>query len=191
VHREGEWMKSSELLTDAFGRVGEVVHAVLVDITPEQLAYQVKPGSNSIAWLVWHLSRVIDDHLAAASERISGSAYPSQVWKAGGYLERFSLPFQPDATGYGQGAGEVAALGSVPALLLLEYYDAVSRQAIEFLDGVRDEDLGRIVDSSWNPPVTLAVRLVSVLSDALQHAGQAAFLRGIAGLSLTGSETAG
>ena len=42
-----------------------------------------------------------------------------------------------------------------------------------------DDDLDRIVDTSWDPPVTLGVRLISVLSDDLQHAGQAAFVRGV------------
>jgi hypothetical protein len=36
-----------------------------------------------------------------------------------------------------------------------------------------------VVDASWDPPVTLGVRLVSVISDDLQHAGQAAYLRGM------------
>jgi hypothetical protein len=35
-----------------------------------------------------------------------------------------------------------------------------------------------VVDRRWTPPVTLGVRLVSVLCDDLQHAGQAAFVRG-------------
>ena len=44
---------------------------------------------------------------------------------------------------------------------------------------VTDDDLDRIVDERWDPPVTLAVRLVSVVDDCLQHAGQAAYARGI------------
>ena len=35
------------------------------------------------------------------------------------------------------------------------------------------------MDEAWDPPVTLGVRLVSVISDCLQHAGQAEFIRGI------------
>jgi hypothetical protein len=35
-----------------------------------------------------------------------------------------------------------------------------------------------VVDEKWDPPVTLGVRLVSMASDALQHAGQAAFIKG-------------
>ena len=42
-----------------------------------------------------------------------------------------------------------------------------------------DADLDRVVDEHWDPPVTLAVRLVSVIDDATQHAGQAAYASGI------------
>ena len=45
---------------------------------------------------------------------------------------------------------------------------------------VTDADLDRVVDERWDPPVTLAVRLVSVLADGLEHAGQAAYIRGVA-----------
>lgn len=51
--------------------------------------------------------------------------------------------------------------------------------AIDAIDPVTDGDLKRAVDESWDPPVTLAVRLVSVISDGRQHAGQAAYVRGL------------
>ena len=47
-----------------------------------------------------------------------------------------------------------------------------------YVAGLAPEDLDRVVDERWDPPVTLAVRLVSVISDDLQHAGQAAYARG-------------
>jgi hypothetical protein len=47
-----------------------------------------------------------------------------------------------------------------------------------FLRGLTDNDLDRVVDENWDPPVTLGVRLVSVLDDDLQHVGQAAYVRG-------------
>ena len=50
---------------------------------------------------------------------------------------------------------------------------------VAYLATVAPEDLDRVVDERWDPPVTLGVRLVSVLSDDLQHAGQAAYARGL------------
>ena len=165
-------MTSAALLVDAFGRIRETVHAAVADLTPEQLAFRVDKDANSIAWLVWHLTRVQDDHIA-------GVAQTEQVWTSGGWYERFGLPFDRLAHGYGHSSADVAAVQVESAELLTEYHDAVHEQTIRFVAGLTDADLPRIVDERWDPPVTLGVRLVSVISDDLQHAGQAAFIRGV------------
>jgi Protein of unknown function (DUF664) len=165
-------MTSAELLVDAFGRIREVVHQVVGGLTPEQLAFRVDREANSIAWLVWHLTRIQDDHVAEVAQG-------EQVWISQGWAERFGLPFDPLATGYGHRADEVAAVQVASGELLVGYYDAVHQQTIRYVAGLGDGDLGRIVDRSWDPPVSLGVRLVSVIADDLQHAGQAAFVRGV------------
>jgi hypothetical protein len=161
-----------KLLTDAFGRISAVVHSALDGASVDVLTFRVDPEANTMAWLVWHLTRVQDDHIAD----LLGEA---QVWSTGGWVDRFDLPFDPGATGYGQDAGDVAAVRA-EADLLASYYDAVHDRTINYLQTLTEADFGRIVDTSWDPPVTLAVRLVSILSDDLQHAGQASYLRGIA-----------
>jgi uncharacterized damage-inducible protein DinB len=165
-------MTSAQLLTDGFSRVRGVVHQVVDALGPQELAFRVNDKANSIAWLVWHLTRVQDDHVADA-------AGLPQVWTAEGWAERFALPFSPAATGYGHGSDEVAAVRVKSGELLTGYHDAVYQQTIDYVEGLTDKDLERIVDQAWDPPVTLAVRLVSVISDDLQHAGQAAFVRGL------------
>jgi uncharacterized damage-inducible protein DinB len=165
-------MSSAELLADAFGRIQETVHDVVRGLTPEQLAFRIDSDANSIAWLVWHLTRIQDDHVADV-------VLTEQVWTSGGWVERFGLPFGGRAHGYGHNSAEVAAVRVDSAELLTGYYDAVHEQTIRFVEGLTDADLPRIVDDGWDPPVTLGVRLVSVISDDLQHAGQAAFIRGI------------
>ena len=175
-------MTIAELLADAFGRVREVVHEAVEGLTPGQLALRPESEANSIAWLIWHLTRIQDDHIAD----VAGTA---QVWSSpaegssgvDGYTwaDRFGLPFATSATGYGHGAEAVAAVQIRPASLLTEYYDAVHTETIKFVSGLSDADLDRIVDYAWDPPVSLGVRLVSVISDDLQHAGQAAYLRGL------------
>jgi uncharacterized damage-inducible protein DinB len=162
-------MTSAELLTDAFCRVRETVHEAVDGLTDEQLAARVDADANSIAWLCWHLTRVQDDHLADAF------GLP-QVWAE--FSDRFGLPFATAEIGYGQSSKEVAEVRA-PAELLTEYYDAVHERTLRLVAGITDPDLSRIVDERWDPPVTLSVRLVSVISDCLQHAGQAAFIRGI------------
>jgi Protein of unknown function (DUF664) len=164
-------MTSAELLVDAFDRIRKVVHRVVDGLEPEQLAFRVGPEANSIAWMVWHLTRIQDDHLADAFGA-------EQVWTSQGWAERFGLPFDPGDTGYGHGGDEVAAV-RVAGELLVGYHDTVHQQTTRQLERLADADLDRIVDRSWDPPVSLGVRLVSVLADDLQHAGQAAFVRGI------------
>lgn len=165
-------MLSIELMRDAFGRVNAAVHSVLRDADREFLTFRPDPGANTVAWLIWHLTRVQDDHLA----ELQGS---EQVWTGEGWAKRFALPFEPAATGYGQSADEVAAVRS-DAALLAGYHDAVHARTLGYLATLAEVDFARIVDTRWTPPVTLAVRLVSVLADDLQHVGQAAYLRGLA-----------
>jgi uncharacterized damage-inducible protein DinB len=165
-------MTSAELLVDAFERIREDVHGAARGLTPEQLAVRMDADANSIAWLVWHLTRIQDDHVAAA-------AHVEQVWTSAGWIERFGLPFEPWATGYAHSSADVAAVIVDSGDLLLDYHDAVHAQTIRFVEGITDADLDRVVDESWDPPVTLGVRLVSVINDNTQHAGQAAFVRGL------------
>ncbi len=160
------------LLADGFDRIAELVESTLDGLTPQQLAYLPAPGANSIGWLVWHLTRIQDDHLA-------GVAGTEQAWTADGWHERFALPFDSSATGYGQRPDEVAAVQVPSAELLLDYHRAVHSRTRDFVAGLTGPDLARVVDASWDPPVTLGVRLVSVLSDDLQHVGQAAYLTGL------------
>jgi uncharacterized damage-inducible protein DinB len=165
-------MAASELLVDGFQRVRDTVHNVLGTAGEKDLTFRIDPEANTVAWLIWHLTRVQDDHIA-------GVAGTDQVWLAESWHERFGLPFEPAATGYGQSSAEVAAV-RVPAELLAGYHDAVLARTTAYLRTVADEDLDRVVDPNWDPPVTLSVRLVSILSDDLQHAGQAAFITGCA-----------
>jgi uncharacterized damage-inducible protein DinB len=165
-------MTSAELLIDAFGRVREAVHDAVTGLTAEQLAWRADTKANSIAWLVWHLTRIQDDH-------VTDVAHTEQVWISGGWAERFGLPFPPRATGYGHSSDDVAACQVESPDMLTGYYDAVHEQTIAFVRGVTDADLSNVVDYAWDPPVTLGVRLVSVIADDLEHAGQAAFVRGM------------
>jgi hypothetical protein len=162
----------AELLIDAFGRVRDATHAVVEGASRAMLTYRPDPDANSVAWLVWHLTRIQDDHVAAVADA-------EQQWLAGGWCDRFGLPFPRRATGYGQDSGVVAKVDA-DGSLLLEYFDAVHSKTIPFVEGLHADDLDRIVDERWDPPVSLGVRLVSVIADDLEHAGQAAYVRGIA-----------
>ena len=157
------------LLTDSFERVRELVVSVTEGLGEDDLSYRVTPQANPIGWLVWHLSRVADDHLAEA-------AGVEQVWPA--WRDRFDLPFDADATGYGQTAAEAGQV-QVSAELLVGYHADVHALTSRYVESLTAEELARVVDERWDPPVTVSVRLVSVIGDCLQHLGQAAYVRGL------------
>jgi hypothetical protein len=164
-------MTPAELLTDAFDRIHQTATAAVDGLTDEQLTTRPARDANPMSWLVWHLARVQDDHIAD----VAGT---EQVWTAQGFVDRFGLPFDAAATGYGMSGEEVAHV-RVGAELLAAYLDAVHGATTKYVAGLAPEDLDRIVDERWDPPVSLGVRLVSVVSDDLQHAGQAAYVRGL------------
>ena len=163
-------MSGADVLVDGYDRIKEVVHDATRGLDEEALVLRVDPAANSIAWLVWHLTRVQDDHLA-------GAAGTEQVWLAEEWRDRFALPFDDLDIGYGHSSEQVAQVRAGTELLL-GYHDAVHERSTAYVSGLSDAELREIIDANWSPPVTRGVRLVSVLADGLQHAGQAALLRG-------------
>jgi uncharacterized protein DUF664 len=161
-----------ELLRDAFTRLVEHVDEITDGLTDDQSNYRPSPSANSIAWLIWHSARVQDLQLAP----IAGV---EQVWIRDGWVDRFGLDLPRNDSGYGHGPNEVAKVRA-PVELLAGYYHAVHERTLEFVAGVTGEDLARIVDPDWDPPVTASARLVSIIDDCAQHLGQAAYLLGIA-----------
>jgi hypothetical protein len=161
-----------ELLAEAFGRLPDLVREAVDGLTPEQLRTAPRPGANPVGWLIWHLTRVQDGHIA---ELIGAD----QIYTTGEWASRFGLKPDPDDSGYGHTAAQVAAVRPESAQALLDYFQAVHERTIGYLAGLGPGDLDRVVDRSWDPPVTLGVRLVSILDDDTQHAGQAAYVRGL------------
>ena len=165
-------MHAKDILIDGYTRIQEEVHAAVGGLDPDDLNARPTADTNSIAWLVWHLTRVQDDHIADAFGL-------DQVWLTQDWEKRFGLDLARRDTGYGHSPAKVAKVRVDSADLLTGYYDAVHEQSLGVLRELSAEDLERIVDERWDPPVTLGVRLVSVLSDDLQHVGQAAYVRGL------------
>ncbi|HEY1843222.1 MAG TPA: mycothiol transferase [Mycobacterium sp.] len=161
-----------ELLRDAFTRLIEHVDEITAGLTDDQANYRPSPDANSIAWLIWHSARVQDVQLAP----IAGI---EEVWTARGWVDRFGLDLPRNDTGYDHGPAEVAKVHA-PADLLAGYYHAVHKVTLEFVAGITAEDLTRVIDRNWDPPVTASARLVSIIDDCAQHLGQAAYVLGIA-----------
>nr|WP_204343267.1 DinB family protein [Micromonospora terminaliae] len=160
------------MLTDAFGRLPDLVAGAIEGLSPEQLRQAPAAGANPVGWLVWHLTR-IQDH------QVSDVMGEEQLWAGGDWAGRFGLAADPDDTGYAHSPEQVARVRPEDGRVLLDYHRAVVDRTLAYLRGLRPADLDRVVDENWDPPITLGVRLVSTLDDDLQHVGQAAYVRGL------------
>lgn len=167
-------MDVSALLVEEFGRLPELVHAAVEELDHDALTASPGEGANTIAWLVWHLTRVQDHHI---SELVG----VDQRYLADGWHERFGRGPDPEDHGYGHTSADVASVRPSAPGDLVAYFDAVHARTIDYLAGLSATDLDRVVDERWDPPVTLGVRLTSLLGDDLQHVGQAAYVRGLLG----------
>jgi hypothetical protein len=164
----------AELLIEAYDRLPPLAHGAVDGVDLVRLTRPPAPGANPIAWLIWHLARVQDHH-------VSNLMSWEQVWVSGDWAANFGLDADPSNTGYGHTAEQVLAVRPERAEVLLGYLEAVNTRTRGMLRELAPSDLDRIVDTRWDPPVTMGVRLVSVADDSLQHLGQAAYVRGLVG----------
>ena len=168
-------MDIADLLLELYGRIPPLAAAAVDGLSEEELRQAPEPGANTIGWLVWHLARVQDHHVS----ELLGT---EQVWAGGDWARRCGLQPDPSNTGYGHSEEEVRAVQPEGPDVLLGYLGEVDARTTAMLEGLAPADLDRVVDSRWDPPVTLGVRLVSIADDCLQHVGQAAYVRGLLGL---------
>jgi uncharacterized damage-inducible protein DinB len=168
-------MDTSSLLLELYGRIPPLAAAAVRGLNREDLSRAPQPGVNTIGWLVWHLARVQDHHVS----ELLGT---EQVWVDGEWARRSGLTPDPSNTGYGHSPEQVKAVQPDSSEMLLGYLGEVQGRTTAMLEGLHAADLDRVVDTRWDPPVTLGVRLVSIADDSLQHAGQAAYVRGLLAL---------
>lgn len=161
-----------DLLAESVSAIRSAVEDTVEGLTPEQLAFRPSPTSPSMAWLIWHLTRVQDDQAAVLFGR-------GQVWHTGPWVARFALPFDGNADGYGQGPEEAATVWVESGLLLTDYHRAVSNRTMAALAALVDADLARAVDDPRGVRDSVGGRLNRVVADNLRLVGQAAYVRGL------------
>lgn len=165
-------MDAIALLRDLAVRPRDAARALAGDLSPEILAAHPGGHPNSVAWLLWHTAREMDVQLAA----LRGD---QQVWTAQGFDARFGLGEIGDQVGYGHTADQARAITIDDPALLIEHLEAVTAALDTYLGTLTDEDLDDVIDEQWDPPVTRGVRLISLIDDAAQHVGQAAYVVGM------------
>ncbi|UCF85585.1 MAG: DinB family protein [Desulfobacteraceae bacterium] len=166
-------MEWHDLLADGYERALESLENVLNGLTEDDLNWQPRYDCNSIGWLAWHLTRQQDAQISA----LMGE---EQLWIKVGWHSRFSRPADPKDTGFGHTPEQVAAFKSPDVQTLLDYHRAVLERSTNYFPTLAKNDLGRQLDEPWFQPLpTVGVRLVSIMDDAVLHAGQAAYARGL------------
>ncbi len=165
-------MDVAALLLELYGRIPPLTEAAVEGLDAAYLRRVPAPGTNSIGWLVWHMTRVHDHHV---SELLGCE----QLYLSDGFAGRFGLAADPNDVGYGHTPEQVAAVQPDGPDVLLDYMRTVQGRTDGMLAGLDAEALSEIVDERWDPPVSRGVRLISIADDSLQHVGQALYLRGL------------
>ncbi len=166
-------METHDLLSDSYGRVLELLTSVLDGLSDEDIHWQPRPDCNSIGWLAWHLTRQHDAQIASLMAE-------EQLWLRDGWHQRFGRPADPEDIGFGDTAEQVAAFRAPDAATLLDYHKAVLDRSAGYFTTLSASDLDRELDEPWFQPLPrVGVRLISIVDEAIVHAGQAAYLRGL------------
>ena len=163
-------MEWQQLIIDIYVRISQVLERALEGLTQDDLNQQPNPGSNSMGWLAWHLTRVQD-------RAIADLAGEEQLWIKNEWHSRFIRPADPQDVGVGHSSEDLAAFRSPDAQTLLAYHHAVLERSKHYINNLSQTDLDREIDHPKYPRVGL--RLQSIISDNLQHAGQVAYVRGL------------
>jgi hypothetical protein len=163
------------LVRDLTHRIERDVATVLDGLDPAMLDVAVAPGTNTIGWLLWHLTRSHD-------RNVSELRRAPQLWLSDGWHARFGRVADPHETGYQHSSGEVAAFRSPAPDVFRGYHRAVVSMIDGYLDRAPDDDLQRLSSSpTLGHTTTVQRRLVGILVEGLEHVGQAALLRGMLG----------
>lgn len=164
-------MNHIDILIDLARRPQQSAEALRESFTPSLL--NAHPHhDNSVAWLLWHAGRELDEQLAA----LAGC---ETVWLGEGFERRFGLELDPHEMGYGHTAEQARSVKVDDGELLLDYLSAVTDAQVAYLESLDPAALGGIIDEQWDPPVTRASRLVSISVDAAEHVAQAAYISGM------------
>ena len=161
------------LLAYGYGRVLESLDNVLHGLSEDDLNWQPSHDCNSIGWLAWHLTRQQDAQISA----LMGE---EQLWNKDGWHSKFNRPDDPKDIGFGHTPEQVAAFKSPDVQTLLGYHRAVLERSTRYFLSLTKNGLDRELDEPrFHPLPTVGVRLVSIMDDAVIHAGQAAYVRGL------------
>jgi hypothetical protein len=166
-------MEWRELIVDAYERLPELAEEALAGVRQADLDWQPWPGINPLGWTVWHLTRVQDGQIADLMQ-----APEEDLWTRDGWHAKFNRPPDHDDSGYGHTAAQVKAFRSPSAKVQLDYLRAVTKRTKQYLASVTTTELDRPLEPGPDPS-TVAIRIVSIVTDCHLHAGEASYINGL------------
>lgn len=150
-------------------------HAALKDArngTDEQLHFVPEQGSHSIAWCLWHTTRVEDLIIS----RVTGD---DPVWSEQ-WANRTGLPFDGFGTNMSDDEAQQIQISDMQALA--DYQDTVFDRTADFLANASDEDLEREIPArNGTESVGEAISL-HMMGHFNGHRGEINTLRGMQGM---------
>src|SRR3954465_7087320 len=149
-----------DLMIDGFSRIRDGLPVVVDGLSVDELLWRPDADANHIAWLLWHLARQQDDQVAQLADADDDEG---SVWRGNGWVDRFDLPYPAEAHGYSMSSADVGRFTGADPPLFRGYHAAVHERPFEFVAELDDAAYARVVDDSWDPPVTVGIRLMSVV----------------------------
>ena len=169
----GGTMAATDVIKTALERNWGIVDRALDGLDDATLARQPTEQCNSIAWLLWHMSRVVD---AFINTRLQSKP---ELWVQDAWRQKVGGGGDPGDFGIGWNAEQLAAWTAPSRETLLGYYEAMKANARQYLSSLTEADLeGTVVTPPAAEPRPVSDLLGILVLDNVQHGGQIAYLRG-------------
>lgn len=166
--------RTTDPIAHCLQRNWDMIESALEGMDDEMLARLPADGCNSAAWILWHLTRVMD---LFVHFRLQDAP---QLWAAEGWAEKFAIDPNLEDRGVGWTAEQVAAWVPPSREIQEGYYHAVKAATQAYLAQVSEDELAREITLPPLPePRTIAACFGQVMWDSLAHGGQIAYLRGL------------
>ncbi len=166
-------MHPFEPTMSTLGRNWEMVEAAISDMSEAEMAQQPNAHSNSVAWTLWHMNRVLDTFVHQRFRDLP------QLWISKGWAQEFGMAYDPDDRGVGWTAEQVTTWAPPSPDVQLGYYEDIKTATLSYLENVSEEEMLREIVFPPSPePRTIASAVAQMTWDNVAHGGQIAYIRG-------------
>jgi len=166
-------MELHEMLAVGYSGILRTLDYTLKGLTKEDINWQPKPDCNSIGWMVWHPLRFQD-------MQISEFMGEEQLWIRDGWYKKWGRKADPGESGGGMTPEDLVKFKSPGAQTIMAYAKAVVERSLKYFPKMKKAELDRVLKGGPHKPYpTVGIMLMIILSDSLQHAGQAGYVRGL------------